>query len=260
MASLCLLRPSFRSVGQGAPGRAAVHGPFEWSTSRGTQVPLIQSSRGPRFVFSARCYQIAISSITPKFNPAIPCQIKPRPPRCWWWDNDFVAMIMMVDGWVSDTVLRSSPPHGVYVLTGPPASLSAALGPPIPHPSRPDSQVYYVKLPQIRLKLVTAFWCGRRGRGESRRSGRQTGERSDHQTGVERGIIPDLLQGPVGHSTCEIFKESNHITTVCSLGNAHGLKICLKEEYLDLYLNFVKMYTNFQHLLSWTGNGWINFL
>ena len=62
-------------------------------------------------------------------------------------------------------------------------------------------------------------------------------------------IIRDFVQGPVGHSTCEIFKESNHITTVCSLGNAHGLKICLKE-YLDLYLNFVKMYTNFQHLLS----------
>ena len=100
MASLCLLRPSFRAVGQGAPGRAAVHGPFEWSTSRRTQGPLIQSSRGPRFVFSARCYQIAISSITPKFNPAIPCQIKPRPPRCWWWDGDFVAMIMMVGGWV----------------------------------------------------------------------------------------------------------------------------------------------------------------
>ena len=63
-------------------------------------------------------------------------------------------------------------------------------------------------------------------------------------------IIPDFVQGPVGHSTCEIFKESNHITTVCSLGNADGLKICLNEEYLDLYLNLVKMYTNFQHLLS----------
>ena len=99
------------SVGQGAPDRAAVHGPFEWSTSRGNQVPLIQSSRGPRFVFSARCSQIAISSITPKFNPAIPCQIKPRPPWCWWWDGDFVAMIMMVVGGCVCLTLSPDLPH-----------------------------------------------------------------------------------------------------------------------------------------------------
>ena len=55
------------------------------------------------------------------------------------------------------TPFRSLPLHVVYVLTGPQASLSAALGPPIPLPSRLDSQVYYVKLPQIRLKLATAF-------------------------------------------------------------------------------------------------------